>query len=216
MVADRLQQETGRHIIIAITDHDTMSGISEAKCAGVARGIQVISGQEITAKGRFGLPKHILALGIENPIPSGKSPEWTIEEIKKADGIVVIPHPNLFPVGSLMESEITKLAQEFKFDGIEVKSQGRTRSHRRIRELNSRLGGRLGTELGGNDSHFGFSDMATSFTEIRGKDVFEAIRTGATKARKGVAAHVSVRRQMRQHFRADIGLNIRRLQGKLQ
>lgn len=131
MAADRLQQETGRHVVVAITDHDTMSGISEAKCVGSARGIQVISGQEVTAQGRFNLPKHILALGIENPIQSGKSSEWTIEEIREAGGKVVIPHPNFFPIGSLTEGEIERLADEFTFDGVEVRSQGRGRSHRK-------------------------------------------------------------------------------------
>lgn len=51
--------------VIAITDHDTMSGVAEAKQAGKRLGVRVISGVEISAGGDTEV--HVLGYAIRQP-----------------------------------------------------------------------------------------------------------------------------------------------------
>lgn len=53
--------------LIAVTDHDTMSGLEEAESAGRARGVRVISGVEISAGEEIEV--HVLGYGIRDRGP---------------------------------------------------------------------------------------------------------------------------------------------------
>src|SRR5690349_13276980 len=80
---DKEQQRLDRPIILALTNHDTIKGLSEAARITQCRGIQLIAGQEISV-GRWP-NKHLLAYWREEPsvrIPHGRSPEWTIDAVK--------------------------------------------------------------------------------------------------------------------------------------
>jgi predicted metal-dependent phosphoesterase TrpH len=74
---------------VAITDHETTAGWDEAMNIGAELGIKIVFGEEIkTNKG------DILALFIKERINGkGKDAKWVIEEIKKQDGLAIIPHP---------------------------------------------------------------------------------------------------------------------------
>ncbi|MFA5013180.1 MAG: PHP domain-containing protein [Candidatus Paceibacterota bacterium] len=74
---------------VAITDHETTAGWAEAKAAAEKLGAKIIQGEEIkTDKG------DILALFIKEEIDGkGKEAKWVINEIKKQDGIAIVPHP---------------------------------------------------------------------------------------------------------------------------
>lgn len=77
--------ETGTLDYIAITDHNT---IDFAKDLQSTLGDHIIVGEEImTTIGE------IVGLYLNETIPSGLSPEQTISEIRKQNGIVYIPHP---------------------------------------------------------------------------------------------------------------------------
>lgn len=211
---DMFQQEINRPVTLAITDHDTTAGWDEAEKAAQGR-LVIIRGQEITAEGRNGFHKHILALFLDRPIPRGRGVEETIDRIQARGALVIIPHPDFFPWGSLTVSEIRELVKlGYSFDGVEVRSQGRGGKHRMMRALNEELGGRLGAEMGGNDSHFGQLDLTTAFTEIKGADARWAITNYKTRARKGLRANVPIMDQIYQHFYADFVLNSRRLRGQ--
>lgn len=72
---------------IAITDHDKISQEVKEKCPEEIR-IFCIVGEEIsTTKG------HMLAIGIENEIPKGLSPEETISRIHEQNGLAIPAHP---------------------------------------------------------------------------------------------------------------------------
>ncbi|MDD5070600.1 MAG: PHP domain-containing protein [Candidatus Omnitrophica bacterium] len=62
---------------IALTDHDTVSGLDEAKDLGSSRGIEVISGIEISAQ-HFDSEIHILGYFIDHNAPEIKSAVATI------------------------------------------------------------------------------------------------------------------------------------------
>lgn len=74
---------------IAITDHDNINGFEEAIQLGIKHNFLIVLGEEIKSnKG------DILGLFLENKIDGrGKDPKWIMEEIKKQNGLVVIPHP---------------------------------------------------------------------------------------------------------------------------
>lgn len=67
--------------VIALTDHDTVSGIHEALCAGRAYGLEVIPGCELTIQSNSGL-LHILGLWVnhESPELSQKLSEMSRQE----------------------------------------------------------------------------------------------------------------------------------------
>lgn len=73
---------------IAITDHNEISGAIKCKKKFKKYGIEVIVGEEIfTNKGE------IIGLGLTNKIEPDLTPEETIKQIRKQNGLVYIPHP---------------------------------------------------------------------------------------------------------------------------
>lgn len=74
---------------IAITDHENTNGWKEAIELGKKHNFLIVLGQEIkTTKG------DVLGLFLKEQINGyKKEPRFVMEEIKKQDGIVVIPHP---------------------------------------------------------------------------------------------------------------------------
>jgi len=73
---------------IAITDHDTMKGIKEARKEAKKQNIIFIPGMEISSS-----DGHIIALGIQEEIKPKLSIEETLDEIKKQSGIAIAVHP---------------------------------------------------------------------------------------------------------------------------
>jgi predicted metal-dependent phosphoesterase TrpH len=75
---------------IAITDHDTLEGSFEAERIVRDRDLDllVIPGVEVSTSGG-----HLLALGIRDLPPRGRSPEKTIEFVHDRGGIAIVSHP---------------------------------------------------------------------------------------------------------------------------
>ncbi len=73
--------------VIAITDHNEISGALEAKES--AADIKVIVGEEIKTASEG----EVIGLFINEKIPRGLSLEETIAEIKRQNGLVYMPHP---------------------------------------------------------------------------------------------------------------------------
>ena len=87
--------------VIAITDHDSMAGVSEALELAPAYGIEVIPGMEIsTAQG------HLVALFIQHPIPANLSLLQTIARVREQGGICIAPHPEARGTSSLKVEDI--------------------------------------------------------------------------------------------------------------
>lgn len=81
----RRMLEAGPLDVIAVTDHNV---IHEAVRLHKIFGDQIIVGEEImTTDGE------IIGLYLQEVIPAGLTPQKTVEEIKKQNGIVYIPHP---------------------------------------------------------------------------------------------------------------------------
>ena len=89
--------------VIAITDHDTMSGVKEALDLGPIYGIDVIPGCEVsTSEG------HLLALFIDKNPPSGRSLVDTVLMIADRGGICIAAHPTAKGTSSLSFQGIKK------------------------------------------------------------------------------------------------------------
>jgi hypothetical protein len=73
---------------LAITDHDELDASLEAAELAPEFGLVGIPGMEVTSAAG-----HVLALGIEEPVPAGLSFDDTLDRIHDLGGIAVIPHP---------------------------------------------------------------------------------------------------------------------------
>ncbi len=75
---------------IAITDHDTIAGALQLKriLPQDSRLFKLIIGEEITTQ-----DGHIIGLFLKKEISPNMTLEETISEIKKQEGLVLIPHP---------------------------------------------------------------------------------------------------------------------------
>ena len=73
---------------LAVTDHNTMLGIKDARTAGRKHGVLIIPGEEVST-----LHGHTLALGIQEIVRPGLSVFETVDKIHSQGGIAVSVHP---------------------------------------------------------------------------------------------------------------------------
>lgn len=74
--------------VIAVTDHDTLTGALKAQHCADDYGIEVVVGEEVsTAEG------HLLALFIREHLVPGKPAADTIREVHAQGGLCIAPHP---------------------------------------------------------------------------------------------------------------------------
>jgi len=71
---------------VAITDHDTIEGVREAR--SISSPILVIPGIEISTR-----QGHLLVLGMDEALPPGRDFSRTVEAAHRAGGICILPHP---------------------------------------------------------------------------------------------------------------------------
>jgi predicted metal-dependent phosphoesterase TrpH len=82
--------------VIAITDHDTMSGVAEAMDLAPKYNLEVIPGCEVASK-----DGHVLCLFIKRPVPAGLSLLETVLRTGEQGGLCVAAHPMAKAVNSL-------------------------------------------------------------------------------------------------------------------
>jgi predicted metal-dependent phosphoesterase TrpH len=76
--------------VIAITEHDCLEVALEAReiWARHDYGFDFVPGVEVTT-----LEGHVVALYLEEPIPSLRRVEETIEAVDRQGGVCIVPHP---------------------------------------------------------------------------------------------------------------------------
>lgn len=191
LVADAAQ--TGIKVL-ALTDHDTLSGIDQAKKAGKRYGVEIIVGEEIQTK----IPRvlHIIGLFLKEKIPHNKSPLETIRMIHQQGGLAIVPHPfsrllNLVPTptASIQQKDLFNILKYTHVDGIEIKYPSITQTSKlKLISFYRQHAEKLGAQIGSSDSHFGSKDLLTNYTLFPGKtdqDLFWAIKNKKTRAIKG-------------------------------
>lgn len=188
---DHVERNT-RLDVIAITDHDEVSGSLEARDM-VARGnyrFEVITGAEIsTSEG------HLLALFIERPVPSSRPLAETMDAVQKQGGLCIVPHPLSWLTRSIGETALDQYTLgDPTFDGIEI-SNGHIAARvtcQKARRLNAQRYHL--SEVGGSDAHF-LPMVGTSYTIFHGKsaaDLKNSLLDGTT--RSGVSDPVRLSR----------------------
>ena len=100
--------------VIAISDHNTIDGISEVIKKTKNTDILAIPSIEISSS-----DGHIIGFGCEENIPQDLTPEETIDKIHDLGGLAIIPHPYCFYRHGLLHKRDYK---DLKFDAIETKN----------------------------------------------------------------------------------------------
>lgn len=167
--------------IIGIVDHDDVRGALAARerwAQGTYR-FDVVTGIEVTA-----LEGHVLALWVDEPVPSLVPLERVVEAVHQQGGLCVVPHPLSWLTRSIGARTLTQFATSF--DGIEVAccSPAARVSRRRAAALNHSLGL---AELGGSDAHF-LQSIGSAYTRFVGRtadDLRRAIVARTTQSEYG-------------------------------
>ncbi len=150
-ILEYVEEETDLDVI-AITDHDEVSGALEARTlwAKGAYSFDLVVGEEITTQSG-----HLLALDISSCIRMLQPLERTIHEIRAQGGLVIVPHPLAWYSAGLRRwriESIMRQPEKMHFDGMEsfnATVAGR-RTNREAIALTNAWG--LG-HVGGSDSH---------------------------------------------------------------
>ena len=131
---------------VAITDHNTIRGAQEV--AACARNIMVIIAEEI--KTFYG---DMIGYFLHEEIPTGLSPQETIDEIRRQGGLVSVPHPFDRLRSSRMQPDvldaiITRIDMIEVFNARDILTQGNKRLITRALEAGV-------VPVVGSDAHFG-------------------------------------------------------------
>jgi predicted metal-dependent phosphoesterase TrpH len=167
--------------VAAVTDHDTVSGLSETqKLAAAYPDILIIPGVEIsTPEG------DLLVLGAEETPPKPWTAEAVVDFARDNDCVSVVAHP-------YREYGMGDLARNYKVDAIEVLNGESSPQANKLAHDLSKSMGLPGTA--GSDAHQP-SEVLTVYTEVQaGLDVDEILKA----IKKGLVATHSAARSI--HF----------------
>jgi predicted metal-dependent phosphoesterase TrpH len=187
-ILDYVQTETDLDII-AITDHDDLRGAlqtREAWAHGSYR-FQVIPGMEVTA-----IEGHIIALFVEEPLPSVRRAEEVLEAVHRQGGLAIAAHPLSWLTRSLSERVLERIADceldGVYLDGLETANQspGARRAIKKAAALNQER--YHVAEVGGSDAHF-LKVIGSAYTEFPGHGVEELRRSISERTCRGVNGH---------------------------
>ena len=186
--------------IIGIVDHDDVRGAlaTRERWAKGAYRFELVTGVEVTA-----LEGHVLALWVEEPVPSLVPLERVVEEVRRQGGLCVVPHPLSWLTRSIGARTLARFAGSF--DGIEVAccSPAARVSLRRAAALNGSLGL---AEIGGSDAHF-LQAIGSAYTEFDGRTaegLKQAILARTTRAAYGAPVAwrgIGLRQMVQQTWR---------------
>lgn len=169
--------------VVAITDHEDVTGGLEARNLAVRRGyrFEVVPGAEVTT-----LQGHLLALFIERTPPSFRGIETTLDAIHSQGGLAIAPHPLSWLTRSVSQRTLDRLARSDgqRLDAIELANPSpaalRTRDQATaLNEARWRL-----PVTGGSDAHH-LPHVGTGWTQFAGstsEHLRSAIATGTTQA----------------------------------
>jgi predicted metal-dependent phosphoesterase TrpH len=183
-ILDYVEEKTDLDVI-AITEHDNLDIAFEARELW-ARGnyrFELIAGSEITT-----LEGHLVALYLEDEVPSLRRVEDTVDAIHKGGGICFVPHP-MSPltrsIGGKALGRVTSRGQEgLWFDGIELSNPAPTATFymAKARRFNDELYNL--PVVGASDAHF-VQAIGSGYTEFEGHSALDLKRAFATQTTSG-------------------------------
>jgi predicted metal-dependent phosphoesterase TrpH len=167
---------------IAITDHNTLSGVLKLK----TREILVIPGIEVST-----MEGHLLGINITTQIPAKLSIEETIQGIHEAGGIAIAPHPSAF-----YKSPPSRSIRSY--DAIEVMNASSV-PFLVMTYFSKRFAERLSLpQIGGSDSHYA-PEIGSAYTVVEADsnidEITAAIKRGDTFPRgSGISLKTRIER----------------------
>ncbi len=160
---------------IAVTDHNRPAGAREVARFARDHDLMVVPAIEVSSSNG-----HILALGVEEPIPRDLSASETIQRIEDRGGVAVAAHPGRFYTG-LSIAEV----RSNQFAGVEVANGGSSvRQNMLARKVAQ---ARNLAMTGGSDAHVP-GDIGRCRTVFQGEpssveELLEEVRARRTDAR---------------------------------
>jgi hypothetical protein len=161
---------------LAVTDHDEIDASLRAASVAPEYDLVGIPGMEISSAAG-----HVLALGIEELVPAGLSFDETLDRVREAGGIAVVPHP--FQTSRHGVARHVSRDQLASADAIEVYNS------RLLTGLANRKAESFATERGlpmtaGSDAHIA-EMVARAVTEVDTDDrspsaILDAVSEGRT------------------------------------
>ncbi len=187
-ILDYVEAETDLDVI-AITDHDDLRGSVQTRevwAQGRYR-FQIVPGMEVTA-----IEGHIVALFVEEPLPSLRPVGEVLEAVHRQGGLAIAAHPLSRLTISLGEKALDRIASSDRdgvyLDGLETANQSplARRSLKRAADLN-RERFHL-AEVGGSDAHF-LKVIGSAYTEFPGRSPEELRRSIRERTCRGANGH---------------------------
>src|SRR3990170_2233836 len=110
--------------VVAITEHDSLETALRARETWARGGFRFdfVPGVEVTT-----LEGHVVALYVEEPLPSLRRVEETIEAVRRQGGVCFVPHPMSWLTRSIGPGTFGRVAAAgLSFDAIELASANPT------------------------------------------------------------------------------------------
>jgi len=171
--------------VIAITEHDDLETALRAReiWARNGYGFDFVPGVEVTT-----LEGHLVALYVEEPLPSLRRVEETIDAVRRQGGVCFVPHPMSWLTRSIGPGTFQRVADAgLGFDAIELASANPTtrlylEKARRFNDEALRL-----PSVGASDAHFvqAIGSAHTRFAGRKAEDLRTAFSRGAVEGHTG-------------------------------
>lgn len=204
-ILDHVERATDLSVL-AISEHDDLGPALAARDAW-ARGryrFQLVVAEEVTT-----IQGHLLALFVEEPVPSLQPLFPTLEAVHRQGGLAIIPHPLTWLTRSIGQRTIERVLREgndgIYFDGIETSGSPASRLTRAKAQRLNRERYHL-AEVGASDAHF-LQAVGACYTVFEGssaEDLRRAIverRTSAVLGRYPSIRQIGVLPVLHQQWR---------------
>lgn len=207
--------------VLCITDHDVIAPIEAAVELGQELGVDVVAGEEVTAK--FPPGEHIVGLFLERQVRMHMSVEDTVAAIHDNGGLAIVAHP-FMPTwfASTTPRRARALLRTHQLDGIEVRHTAPVPpwAWKQMDEFYAEHRDALGAAIGAGDSHFGRHDLGRVVTVFPGStaaDLRRAIAERTTSPLVGALAPQPppLRTRLRQQRRSMVWLPAQRRAGRV-
>jgi predicted metal-dependent phosphoesterase TrpH len=207
--------------VLCITDHDTIAPIDAAIDLGRELGVDVVAGEEVTA--RFPPGEHVIGLFLERQVRMHMSLEDTVDAIHDNGGVAIIAHP-FMPTwfASTTARRARTLLSRHRVDGIEVRHTAPVPpwAWKQMDEFYAENRESLGAAVGAGDSHFGRHDLGRVVTLFPGRTAADLRRAIAERTTSPLTGAFSPQppplgMRLRQQQRSMLWLPAQRRAGRV-
>ncbi len=182
--------------VVAITDHDDVRGalVAQEVHARVGYHFELVTGIEVTT-----MQGHLLALWVDEHIPSFRSVEETIAAVHRAGGLAIIPHPFSLLTRSIGRRTLERVLAiddpATHPDGIEVENPITLGWHAGSRARQANRERWSLAETGGSDAHFS-ETVGIAYTRFPGGSADDLRRAILSRQTEGITVSGTPYRQI--------------------